>query len=152
LDEITPAARPAESLPFRRPADYYSTPVGEAKPLFPRWVPYGCGSAAILLLVVIFVGGIVASGGGMGQLLELMFGSIQSEIDKKFTKDVQQTQKAAFDREMKTMRDSVRENRLKLDRLQPLLRTLREVTSDDRVTSAETEQLTKEIHDINKGS
>jgi len=50
---------------------------------------------------------------------------------------------------MKTMRDSVRQNRLPIDRLQPLLRTLREVTSDSRVTSAETEQLTKEIHAIN---
>jgi len=156
LDEIRPAAPPSsepptsiQSLPFRRPADYYSAPVGEARPLFPRWVPYGCGSAAIILLIAVFLGGIFASRGGMGEVLDLMFGSMQSEIDKIFTKDVQPAQRAAFDREMKTMRTSVRQNRLPIDRLQPLLRTLREVTSDSRVTSAETEQLTKEIHAIN---
>jgi len=126
--------------------------VGEARPLFPRWVPYGCGSAAIILLIVVFLGGIFASRGGMGKLLDLMFGSMQSEIDKIFTKDVKPAQRAAFDHEMKTMRDSVRQNRLPIDRLQPLLRTLREVTSDSRVTPAETEQLTKEIHAINVGA
>jgi hypothetical protein len=137
------------NLPFRRPADYYSTPTGDAKPLFPRWVPYGCGAAAIVLLVVVFVGGVFAARGGMGQLFDFMFGSMQGEIDKMFTKDVTPAQRAAFDNEMKTMRDAVRQNRLPIDRLQPLLRTMRDVTSDEHVTPAEADQLTKEMHEIN---
>ena len=137
------------NLPFRRPADYYSTPTGDAKPLFPRWVPYGCGTAAIVLLVVVFIGGVFAARGGMGQMFDFMFGSMQGEIDKMFTKDVTPAQRAAFDNEMKTMRDAVRQNRLPIDRLQPLLRTMRDVTSDEHVTPAEADQLTKEMHDIN---
>jgi uncharacterized coiled-coil DUF342 family protein len=85
----------------------------------------------------------------MGELLELMFASMQGEIDKMFTRDVKPSEKAAFDAEMKTMRESVRQNRLPLDRLQPLLRSLREVTMDEHVTPAEAQQLTKEIHEIN---
>jgi len=137
------------NLPFRRPADYYSTPTGDAKPLFPRWVPYGCGTAAIVLLLVVFVGGVFAARGGMGQLFDFMFGSMQGEIDKMFTKEVTPAQKADFDNEMKTMRDAVRQNRLPIDRLQPLLRTMRDVTSDEHVTPAEADQLTKQMHEIN---
>ena len=78
-----------------------------------------------------------------------MFGSMQGEIDKMFTPDVKPPQKAAFDAEMKTMRASIRANRLSLDRLQPLLRSMRDASSDEHVTAAETEQLTREIHEIN---
>ena len=139
------------NLPFRRPADYYSTPVGDAKPLFPRWVPYGCGIASIALLVIVFVGGYFAVHGGMGRLLDMMFGSMQGETEKMFTKEVTTAQKAAFEREMRTMRDSVRQNRLPMDRLQPLLRTMRDVSEDEHVTPAEADQLTKEMHAVNTG-
>ena len=74
---------------------------------------------------------------------------MQGEIDKMFTPDVNAAQKAAFDAEMKKMRDSIRTNRLTLDRMQPLLRTMREVASDERVTPDEAEQLTREIREIN---
>ena len=121
----------------------------EARPLFPRWVPYGCGTAAIVLLILVFLGGVFASRGGMGDLLDLMFGSMQTEIDKMFTKEVPPAQRAAFDQEMKTMRDSVRHNRIAIERLQPLLRSLREITADNRITPAEAQQLTQEIHAIN---
>lgn len=149
MDEITPGASPVPSLPFRRPADYYATPVGDEKPLFPRWVPYGCGIAAIVVILVVFIGGYFAVHGGMGQLLDMMFGSMQGETEKMFAKDVTAAQKAAFEREMKTLRDSVRQNRVPVDRLQPLLRTMRDVTEDEHVTPAEADQLTKEMHEIN---
>jgi hypothetical protein len=154
LDEIIPDAppegeHPSATLPFRRPADYYSSPVGEARPLFPRWVPYGCGTASIILLLLVFALGAAFSSGALGGLLELMFASMQGEIDRMFTPDVNAAQKAAFDAEMKKMRDSIRTNRLTVDRVQPLLRTMREVVSDERVTPAEAEQLTREIHEIN---
>ena len=152
LDETNPGSpAPPASLPFRRPADYYSSPAGDVKRIFPKWVPYGCGSAAIVLLIVVFLAGIFAARGGMGQLLDFMFGSMQGEIDKMFTKDVQPPQKAAFDREMNAMRDRVRQNRLPIDRLQPLLRDLRDAVSDQRVTPAEAEKLTNEMHALNTG-
>ena len=154
LDEITPVAPPGSeppvaSLPFRRPADYYSSPVSEGRPLFPRWVPFGCGAAAIVLLILVFAGGIVAARGGLGDLFDLMFASIQGEVDKMLAPDVKPAQKVEFDAEMKKMRDAVRENRLSIDRLQPLLRSIRDVSGDERVTSKEIERLTKEVREIN---
>ena len=86
----------------------------------------------------------------MGELFAFMFATTQSEIDKAFTKDVKPADREAFDAEMKTMRDSVRQNRVTVERLQPLLKTLREVISDERVTPAETQKLTNEIREINR--
>lgn len=159
MEEITPEAPPVSepsppppkpSLPFRRPADYYSSPVDEVRPLFPRWVPYGCGSAAIFILLVIFGAGIAASQGGFGELFDFMFSSIQGETDKMFTKDVKPEQKAAFNAEMKKMREAVRTNKLRVDRLQPLLRSIRDVSEDERVTPPEAERLIGEIREVNR--
>jgi hypothetical protein len=156
LDEITPVNAPESptpapppSLPFRRPADYYSSPVGDARPLFPRWVPYGCGSAAIVVLLIVFGLGIAAQRGLMGEMFELMFASMQGEIDKMFTPDVKPADKAAFDAEMKKMREAVRQNRMSMDRLQPLLRAMRDVVSDERVTAPETARLIQELRKVN---
>ena len=150
MPEVPPGPEQhSTSLPFQRPADYYSTPVGDVRPLFPRWVPFGCGTASIIVLLLVFALGAAVSTGALGELLDLMFGSMQGEIDKMFTPDVKPQQKAAFDAEMKTMRASIRANRLSLDRLQPLLRSMRDASSDEHVTAAETEQLTREIHEIN---
>ena len=73
----------------------------------------------------------------MGEAFDLMFATMQGEIDKLFTKDVKPAEKTAFDAEMKAMRESVRQNRISVDRLQPVLRTLRDVVSDERVTPEE---------------
>ncbi len=86
----------------------------------------------------------------MGEAFDLMFATMQGEIDKLFTKDVKPAEKIAFDAEMKAMRESVRQNRISVDRLQPVLRTLRDVVSDERVTPAETQQLTEEIRELNR--
>ena len=75
---------------------------------------------------------------------------MQSEIDKMFTKDVKPADKATFDAEMKTMRESVRLNRMPMQRLQPLLQMLREVVSDERVTPPETARLIEQLRQINK--
>jgi len=150
MPEVPPEAEQRfPSLPFRRPADYYSTPVSGARPLFPQWVPFGCGTASIVVLLLVLALGAAVSRGALGELLDLMFGTMQSEIDKMFTPDVTPPQRAALDAEMKTMRASIRANRLSLDHLQPLLRSMREVSSDEHVTPAETQQLTRQIHEIN---
>ncbi len=102
-----------------------------------------------MVLIAVFAIGIAASHGAMGELFDLMFASMQGEIDKMFTRDVKPAERASFDAEMKKLRDAIRQNRIPVDRLQPLLRSIREVTADERVTAAETERLTKEIRAIN---
>jgi acetate kinase len=46
-----PPPPPAPRLPFRVPADYYATP--ERAPVLPRFVPFGCGTAAIVFIVAL---------------------------------------------------------------------------------------------------
>ncbi|HXH40311.1 MAG TPA: hypothetical protein VNN08_16905, partial [Thermoanaerobaculia bacterium] len=66
--EPTPAAPPppaeVDALPFRRPADYYAAAGTDLRPLFPRWVPVGCGWASLVFVVLLFVAGTFASRSG----------------------------------------------------------------------------------------
>ena len=143
--EITP-----ERASFPRPADYYASPVQVAQPLFPRWVPFGCGTASIVLIIALLLMAAGISSGAFGTLFEMMFGQMQGEVEKMMTADVTPQQKAAFGREMKTMRSAIGANRLPPRRLQPLMRTMRQVISDERVTGPEVDQLTREMHAINQ--
>lgn len=144
LPEVTP-----EPPRFRRPADYYAAPVQDVRPLFPRWVPFGCGAASIVLILVLAGVAAGVSSGVFGSVFDLMFSEMQGEIDKMMAPDVKPPQKAAFDSEMKSMRERVRNGSLKMDRMQPLMRVMREVVSDERVTSSEVDRLTREIHALN---
>ena len=83
-------------------------------------------------------------------MFEFMLATMQGETDKMFTKDVKPADKKAFDTEMKSMREIVRQNRVPVERLQPLLRTLRDAVTDERVTPAETQQLIEQIREINR--
>lgn len=114
------------------------------------WVPYGCGSAAILLLIVVFAAGGALSHGGMGSLLDLLLSSIQQEVERMFTRDVTPAEKTQFEVQMGSLREHVRQNKVPLERLQPLLRSVREVSSDQHITPAEAEQLIREIEAANR--
>ena len=82
---VAPPPEPApDPLPFRRPADYYSTPGSTLRPLFPRWVPVGCGWAALVFVVLLFVAGVLAP--KSGSVLDMLFGKIQDDIAAHFTK------------------------------------------------------------------
>lgn len=157
MDEIPPpeplpieSHETPESLPppSRWPGEYYASPVTSRRPLFPRWVPFGCGAAAILALTILFIGGAIAGSGGAGMIFEMMFGAMQDEVDGMFTKDVQPAQKAAFDQEMKALRDRMKGPGVPLDRLQPLLRTIREASSDGHVTPQEADTLTSAVRAV----
>ena len=144
--QITPAREP-----FRRPADYYSSPVEDVTPIFARWVPFGCGTASIVLIVALLGVAAGVSTGAFNSVFEMMIASMETEIDKMMTPDVKPPQKAAFDRELKTLRESVRANKVKMDRLQPLMKTMRTAVEDQHVDAREVDQLTRAIHAINTG-
>ena len=69
-----------------------------------------------MLLIIVFAIGIAASRGGMGELLELMFASMQGEIDKMFTPEVTAPQKATFDAEIGQIGDAAEVRRLRTGR------------------------------------
>lgn len=103
-----------------------------------------------MLLIALVGVAIGISSGAFSSVFTMAIGSMQTEIDKMMAPDVKPPQKAAFDAEMKTMRDSVSMGKLKLDRLQPLMRMMREVVADERVTAPEVDQMTRELHAINQ--
>jgi hypothetical protein len=146
--EISPPP-PPPSLPFRRPADYYSTPVDDRRRLFPRGVTIGCGSVSIVVVIALFVLGGMAANGKFGSLFGLVFGQLQVELQGQFTKDVTPAQKAAFNAEMKTLLDHLDKSAVPLDRLQPLMRTVRDVSGDGKVDGKEVERLVAALREVN---
>jgi hypothetical protein len=144
----TPPEPAADALPFRRPADYYSRPGSDRRPLFPRWVPIGCGWAALIFVVLLFVAGALAPNSGAA--LEWVFGKIETDMTPHFTKDVTPAQKAVFAAEMKTLRASTKAGKLKLDKTQTFLKLATDVDSDEKIDPAETDKLIAAVRDINR--
>ena len=146
----SPAALLSPVATSRWPGDYYSSPTAPLRRLFPRWVPFGCGTAAIVALVILFIGGAIAGSGGAGMVFEMVFGSMQDEIDGMFTKQVQPAQKAAFDGEMKALRERMKGSGVPVEKLQPLLRAIRDASSDGKVTPQEADALTGAVRAVTR--
>jgi hypothetical protein len=144
----TPPEPAADPLPFRRPADYYATPGSDRRPLFPKWVPIGCGWAALLFVVLLFVAGALAP--KSGSALDWVFGKIETDMTPHFTKNVTPTQKAAFAAEMKTLRASAKAGKLKLDKTQTFLKLCTDVDSDEKIDPAEADKLIAAVRDVNR--
>jgi hypothetical protein len=133
---------PDDALPFRRPADYYSTPEINRRPLFPKWVPIGCGWVAVVFVVLFFIAGTLAP--KSGSALEWVFGKIQTDMTPHFAKDVTPAQKAEFTAEMKTLRESAKAGKLKLDKTQTFLKLATDVDP------AEMDKLIAALRDVNR--
>jgi len=131
------------------PADYYNSPI-EARPIFPRWVPIGCGTAAALLVVILFIGGAVISRGGMGKVMDFLLGMMQGEMTTMYAPDVPAEERKALESELTAFRANIRTERVPLARLDPVMTTLREAIADRKLTTAEVEELRKKIAEANK--
>lgn len=150
-DEPQPAAAPTPptpSLPFRRPADFYAGVGPEPRPLFARWVPVGCGWAAVAFVILLFVAGTLAPRAGW--VLDKLFGKIGDDIVSHFQHDVTPAQKAAFAGEMKTLQASAAAGKLKLDRTQSFLRLATEVDGDEKIDHAEADKLIASVREVNR--
>lgn len=146
--EVPPPEPAADPLPFRRPADYYSTPGSDLRPLFPKWVPAGCGWASLVFIVLLFVAGSLAP--KSGSALEWLFAKIQTDMTPHFTKSVTPAQKAEFAAEMKTLRASAKAGKLKLDKTQTFLKLATDVDSDEKIDPAEADKLIAAVRDVNR--
>jgi hypothetical protein len=140
---VPPAERSVPARSFRLPADYYSAPLSEVKPVFPAWVPWGCGSLAALVLLVLFAGGAMLSGPRLATLIDLMLSMTIGEIKAMYQPDVTASQKDAFESEVKRMREGLRNGKVSVQKVQPFLQTMQKAIGDEKVTGAELEQLTK---------
>jgi len=149
LSDILTTPPEPRALPFRRPADYYSAPLSEVRPIFPKAVPYGCGAVSIVAIVLLFIGGAIAGSGQGGLLFATLFGTMATEIKGMYAKDVTAAQKAALGAEIRTLQTNLEKGNVSMESLQPLLHAIRDASGDNIVTAKETESMTKVAHDVN---
>jgi hypothetical protein len=147
-----PEPVPAPRAPFRLPGDYYSSPVSEVTPVFEKWVPFGCGTAAMLFVAVLFIGGAFAGRGGMGRLFDSVFSMMQHELTNAFAGDVTAAQRSAFDTEYAKFRANLRDNRIELTKVQAFLKTVTAADEDKKITAGEVDHLTKDMRDLNSAA
>jgi hypothetical protein len=147
--EAPPPQPAADTLPFRRPADYYAASGSTLRPLFPKWVPIGCGWAALAFVILLFVAGALAP--KSGSALEWVFGKVETDMAPHFTRSVTAAQRAEFAAEMKTLRASAKSGKLKLDKTQNFLKLATEVDADEKIDPAEADKLIAAVRDVNRG-
>ncbi|MGN6186708.1 MAG: hypothetical protein ACTHQM_23985 [Thermoanaerobaculia bacterium] len=139
-----------ETQPERRlvlPAEYYSSET--PRPILPSWVKYGCGGLSLFVLIVVFAGGAWLAGGGMVDFMDLVFGMSMGEMRPLLTKDVTDAQKQTLEKEIETLRANLRERRITVQQLDPMLQAMRRATSDTKVTPAEVEEMTAAARKLN---
>jgi hypothetical protein len=125
------------------PAEYYSAPLSEVRPVFPRWAPYGCGIASAVFLIILFAGGSVLSGPKFGEMLDIVLGMSLGEFRGMYASDVSAGSKADFEAEVKAMRDGLRTGKVSPANVQPFLKSMQDAIADKKVTQAELEKLTQ---------
>ena len=147
FDAIPPPPTPSSPQPatrsFRLPAEYYSAPLSEVRPVFPKWAPYGCGIASAIFLALLFAGGSVLSGPKFGEMLDIVLGMSLGEFRGMYAADVRPESKSEFEAEVKAMRDGLRTGKVSPTNVQPFLKSMQDAIADKKVTQAELEKLTK---------
>lgn len=131
---------------FQWPAEYYSGPTPNA--VFPRWVPFGCGAASVLMLAILVAGGVWLSSGGLTDLMDWVVGMTMGEVRGMYTSSVTPPQRQLVDAEVERVRKDLRANRISVAKLDPLLRALRDAASDSKVDPDEAQTIVAEAHAI----
>ncbi|HUP63402.1 MAG TPA: hypothetical protein VNA69_23650 [Thermoanaerobaculia bacterium] len=138
----TPAA-----ISFRRPADYYSSATPE--PVLPRWAPFGCGAASVLVLIIVFAGGAWLAGGGFTDFMDFVFGMTMSELRGMYDPAVTAEQKKTLEDEIATLRKNLREERVAATSLKPVLRAISKASADEKVHAGELQQIVAAARKLN---
>jgi hypothetical protein len=133
----------------RLPADYYSAPVSEIRPVFPRWVPLGCGSASIVFLVLLFAAGGWIQQGGLEWLMDFALGMMQTEMEAMFDKDVTDADKHALSEAMTSFRANIKTDKVPLLKVSPVIEKISPATADKHLSHAEVTSLVETIRQAN---
>jgi hypothetical protein len=151
LDEFPTDISSPETItrraPFPRPADHYASADSQLRPILPRAARLGCGWASVVFVALLFAAGTFAP--RAGNVIDLVFRKMQDEVRNTFTKDVTPAQRAAFDAEMNRLRGGIRSGGVKLDHIQPLMKTISEVSADEKVDHGEADRLIAAVHQAN---
>lgn len=148
MSEIAP---PSDSRrPFRLPADYYCAPAVDLKPLVPPWISLGCGWASAFFLALLFAGASFFAGGRFGQFMDVVLGMMLGEMRQMYSSDVSDEQKKALESEIDQLRTNVRTEKLPVARLDPVVKGVREVSADQKITSEEMDRLSTIVREANR--
>ncbi len=83
-------------------------------------------------------------------MLDFVLGQTEPELTSTFTPEVTPVQRAAFGKEFAHFRESVRTNKVDLVKVQTVLQSISEVTSDKKFTPEEVARLRKEMSEAVK--
>ncbi|MGZ8708880.1 MAG: hypothetical protein ACXW31_11220 [Thermoanaerobaculia bacterium] len=125
---------------FVWPAEYYSGPSRPA--VLPRGVTFGCGAASVVMLILIFAGGAFMASGGLVQLMDFTFGMSMADVRGMYTAEVTSAKKKELEDAIERLRGGLREGRVSVTQLQPVLETMRKGIGDKKLTPAEVDALT----------
>ncbi|HEX7190700.1 MAG TPA: hypothetical protein VF381_03915, partial [Thermoanaerobaculia bacterium] len=131
------------------PADYYASPV-TARPIFPSWVPTGCGVTSAILLLLAFVGGAMVMTIGVGKLMAIVIDSSHGELKAMYVADVPPAKRAAVDAALDGISRDLATDKLAYAKLEPLLTTMRDAMDDKKITNAEADQILAKVQDVRK--
>lgn len=123
-----------------RPADYYSGPSPVA--VLPRGVTFGCGAASIVALILLAAGGAWMASGGIVDVMDLSFGMTMGEVRGMYTADVTPEQKKELEEAVESLRDNLRNGKVPVANLNPVLQTIRDGIADQKMQPADVEALT----------
>ena len=96
------------------------------------------------------MGGIFASRGGVGRVMDILLGMMQREMTGFYSADVPPASRQALESELDSLRANIRAERVPLANLDPVMSTLRAATEDRKITNAEVEDLRRKIREANK--
>lgn len=135
---------------IRLPADYYAAPTSEVRPIVPRWVALGCGTAAAIFLVVGFTGGALVMHSGLGKVMAFVLDMSSSELPPMMTKEVTPAQRQALSQELSQLSKNLETDKTKLTQLQPVLTAMKDAMGDKKITPDEVDKMTKLAHEANQ--
>lgn len=128
-----------DSRRFVLPAEYYSGPT--PRPVLPQWAAWGCGAVSVFILLIVFGGGIMLSRGGFSSFMDLVLGMSLGEMKAMYEPGITEAQKTALDSEIEGVRQKLRDDRMSIATLQPLLEGIRSAGADGKITAQEVETL-----------
>jgi len=145
---------PASSGSNKNPSDYYASqaPPPAGRKGCPKWLLTGCGLGGCLMLIIIFVGGAFFMKSGMPKILDYAFSKVETEVSSLAAPEVTIEQKDALREEIILFRTNIREDRIQITDVQPVLKKLQNATSDQRLTPAEFDELTADLRGMNRAA
>lgn len=121
------------------PADYYSGPSPQA--VLPKGVTFGCGAAAAVALILVFAGGAFMASGGLVQFMDMALGMSMGDVRGMYTAQVSGAQKAELEKSIEDLRSGLREGRVPVTALDPVMQTMRRGIADQKLEPGEVDAL-----------